>query len=81
MDNRCVSCGTVISEGRLVCPNCEATVGTHTVGSYESINNRKMDKEKFKRILWKIICKENLLINNQNIDWLIDRVYKGGEQG
>ena len=51
MDNRCVSCGAVISEGRLICPNCEATVGTHTGGSYENINNRKMDKEKFKRIL------------------------------
>lgn len=24
MDNRCVCCGEVIPEGRMVCPNCEA---------------------------------------------------------
>lgn len=23
MENRCVSCGEVIPEGRLICPNCE----------------------------------------------------------
>lgn len=24
MDNRCISCGAIIPEGRQVCPNCEA---------------------------------------------------------
>lgn len=24
MENRCVSCGIMIPEGRMVCPNCEA---------------------------------------------------------
>ena len=24
MDNRCVCCGEIIPEGRMVCPNCEA---------------------------------------------------------
>ena len=24
MDNKCVSCGAVIPEGRQVCPNCES---------------------------------------------------------
>ena len=24
MDNRCICCGAVIPEGRMVCPNCEA---------------------------------------------------------
>lgn len=24
MDNKCVSCGAIIPEGRQVCPNCEA---------------------------------------------------------
>ncbi len=23
MDNRCVCCGEIIPEGRMVCPNCE----------------------------------------------------------
>ena len=23
MDNKCVSCGEIIPEGRMVCPNCE----------------------------------------------------------
>jgi hypothetical protein len=23
MDNRCISCGEIIPEGRMVCPNCE----------------------------------------------------------
>ena len=24
MDNRCICCGEIIPEGRMVCPNCEA---------------------------------------------------------
>ena len=24
MENRCIICGAIIPEGRLVCPNCEA---------------------------------------------------------
>lgn len=25
MKNKCISCGSIIPEGRLVCPNCEAS--------------------------------------------------------
>lgn len=32
--------------------------------------------EEFKKALWDIVRREDILINNQNIDWLIDRVYK-----
>ena len=44
MDNRCVYCGEIIPEGRQVCPNCNTSVGTHSVRSYESKNNKKIKK-------------------------------------
>lgn len=30
MDNRCICCGEIIPEGRMVCPNCEATLWPDT---------------------------------------------------
>lgn len=27
MEDRCICCGEVIPEGRMVCPNCEAGLG------------------------------------------------------
>ena len=44
MDNRCVCCGEIIPEGRQVCPNCNASVGTHTVDSCESKNAKDIRK-------------------------------------
>lgn len=35
-----------------------------------------MSKEEFKKALWEIVCREGIVITNQNIDWLIERVYK-----
>lgn len=26
LNNRCICCGTIIPEGRQVCPNCESTI-------------------------------------------------------
>ena len=44
MDNRCVICDVIIPEGRQVCPNCNASVGTHTESSYESKNKKEIKK-------------------------------------
>ena len=38
MPDRCVCCGAIIPEGRMVCPNCERG---HSAGSFES---RKPDE-------------------------------------
>lgn len=48
MDNRCVSCGEIIPEGRMVCPNCEKiyeTVGIRFVRSCDSKNNCEESKK------------------------------------
>lgn len=31
MDDRCVSCGAYVPEGRMVCPNCETKVKEQTI--------------------------------------------------
>ena len=36
----------------------------------------KMDKKEFKRLLWEYIIDHCLEINCQNIDYVIDQVYK-----
>lgn len=36
-ENRCVVCGAIIPEGRMVCPSCE---------NGQQINNKNMEEEK-----------------------------------
>ena len=43
-DNRCVCCGEIIPEGRLVCPACEQ-------GKKEELNVPVIDEETFLRML------------------------------
>lgn len=31
MDDRCVSCGTYVPKGRMVCPNCETKAKEQTI--------------------------------------------------
>lgn len=35
-----------------------------------------MRESELKKILWEIICEEGIIVDNQNIDWLIGRAYK-----
>jgi hypothetical protein len=35
-----------------------------------------MTEQELKSRLWAIILKEDILVTNQNIDWLIGRVFK-----
>ena len=38
-----------------------------------------MSRQELKARLWQIIQTEGIEINNQNIDWLIERIYKEAE--
>ena len=37
---------------------------------------KEMSKMELNELLWNIIRAEGILVTNQNIDWLIGRVYK-----
>ena len=41
---------------------------------------KQLNKADIKRKLWDIVSKEGIIITNQNIDWLIDRVFEGGAE-
>lgn len=62
-ENRCVSCGALIPEGAQVCPIC---------ADLEKSTKIAIIKGK----LWQIVRNEEIVITNQNIDWLLDRVFK-----
>lgn len=63
-NNRCVMCNEVIPEGQQVCHICTIS------------NTRKADFPSLKHTLWNIVGKEGIEITNQNIDWLLERVFK-----
>ncbi len=65
-NNRCLMCNDIIPEGTQVCPVCEQTPSTtNRIGFLE-----------LKVAIWKIIVKENLIVTNQNLDWLLERAFK-----
>lgn len=39
MENRCVCCGAIIPEGRMVCPQCESAVNQVQRGGGEGGNS------------------------------------------
>ena len=68
-NNRCLYCQQIIPEGRDICPSCE----NEPIKVYETTPQALFD---VRSILWKIVSKEAIEINNQNIDWILERVYK-----
>ena len=35
-----------------------------------------LDYKKLTEAIWQIIIKENLIVTNQNLDWLLERAFK-----
>ena len=68
MDNKCIWCQEIIPEGRDYCPTCE-------IGQLNLTTN-KLSFTDLKSNLWSIVRKEGIEITNQNIDWILERVYK-----
>lgn len=69
MDNRCIMCNDIIPEGIQVCKKCEFKIHNR----YRETPQTLID---VKRELWVIASKNGLMITNQNIDWLLDQVYR-----
>lgn len=75
MDNNyCIMCNSEMTEGYgQVCYNCKHIS--------EETANRKPTKEdfylEFKREIWHLIGKEGIEVTNQNLDWLLERAFKG----
>ena len=82
MDNNyCIMCNSEMTEGYgQVCYNCQHI-------SEENINRKPQEKEiisneevwflKLKIKLWEILITEEICVNNQNLDWLLERAFKG----
>ena len=69
--SRCVMCDREITEGYgQVCYNCEHNV------LEKSNTDKKVDFLKLTKAIWQIIVKENLVVTNQNLDWLLERAFK-----
>ena len=68
-NNRCIVCDEIIPEGKLICPKCELKIHNR----YRETPQTLID---VKRELWVIASKNGIMINNQNIDWLLDQVYR-----
>ena len=71
MDNnyKCVMCNNDIIEGKgQVCYNCQ-----HINDS--SIN--RLDLAELKKRIWHLIANEGITVTNQNLDWLLERAFKG----
>lgn len=68
-NNRCVQCNDIIPEGIDVCPNC-------LVNPYR-ISEKQVSLSDLKKELWHLVRSEGIEITNQNIDWLLERAYKG----
>ncbi len=65
-NNRCIMCNDIIPEGRQVCATCEAIPNTA----------KRIEYKKLTKTIWQIIVKENLIVTNQNLDWLLERAFK-----
>lgn len=68
-ENRCLVCRDIIPEGREVCPNCEEYI-------QRPHNQVAVTRYKLTNKMWEIIRAEGIEITNQNIDWLLERVFK-----
>jgi hypothetical protein len=58
-------CNDIIPEGTQVCRICE-----------QSPNEKRIGFLELKVAIWQIIVKENLIVTNQNLDWLLERAFK-----
>ena len=55
MDNRCVVCGDIIPEGRMVCPSCENNKGEIEMSLIEKLNAIKVRKQADKDTIAEVI--------------------------
>ena len=67
MDNRCVSCGEIIPEGRMVCPNCEVETKPHTTEDFYLEFRRELDKIWVPILLENTDCIEQITYNGKPV--------------
>ena len=69
MDNRCIMCNDIIPEGIQVCKKCELKIHNRYRETPQTLIDVKTE-------LWAIASKNAIMITNQNIDWLLEQVYR-----